>query len=100
VAPAICRVRDAGTSLLRYGGDAFAVLLEVVARESAAELAERIRTTIDHGDLDGMASTVSVGSATWQRGAGTLVAALVRAACASPSAERAGRKRVASEDAR
>jgi diguanylate cyclase (GGDEF)-like protein len=82
----------------RYGGEEFAVILASTDRAGGAHLAEKVRSTVEGGQLvfDGarLSVTVSVGVAVWPddgRDAAALVAAADRALYA---AKQSGRNRV------
>jgi diguanylate cyclase (GGDEF)-like protein len=47
----------------RYGGEEFVVLLPVTSPLMTAEVAERIRSAVEHSSIDGISLTISIGIA-------------------------------------
>ena len=86
--------------LARYGGDEFVVLLPETDREQAREAAERIRTAVQHASFDGngqrVATTVSIGLASYPGDGATAVEVMDRADKAMYQSKNAGRNCVSS----
>ncbi|MCU0755580.1 MAG: GGDEF domain-containing protein [Xanthomonadales bacterium] len=84
---------DAGTPLYRYGGEEFAVLVQLPLAGAQA-LAESLRAGVAAQPLAGLPMTVSIGIAEWAGAPESLASALARADAALYRAKREGRNRV------
>lgn len=92
--------------LARYGGDEFVVLLPETNRREAREAAERIRLAVQHASFDGngqrVATTVSIGLASYPDDGATAVEIMDRADQAMYQSKNSGRNcvRIFNEDRR
>lgn len=85
-------VRDTDI-VCRYGGEEFAILLPHTSRESAFQLADRLRASVEAA-WGGVNVTVSVGVGTWRRGMKEPAALTRDADAALYKAKAAGKNRV------
>ena len=99
-------IRRPADSAARYGGEEFIVVLPDTPPESAASIAEKIRTAIsrlaiEHAGSEYGRVTASIGAASWTPERGGEVSAVIRAADeALYTAKASGRNKVSLFDAR
>jgi GGDEF domain-containing protein len=87
----------AGTTLIRFGGDEFVVLLESVTPEAAVAVLERLRSALEQTGFEAPTSSIRVTcsiGATWARDDDTGDAVLKRADEALYRAKEEGRNRI------
>lgn len=93
VAATLRRALAGGAALYRYGGEEFALMIDIDEAEGLA-LGERLRAAVASEDFAGLSITVSIGVATWRVRDGSVAAALSRADQALYAAKAGGRNRV------